>query len=68
MKINGTIVRRVEQTPPAPSFDIYQVSLIGGPYDGCQTLAGNTTTVYHGTARYKLNEAGDFTYAPEKQN
>lgn len=42
----------------------YVVILKGGPADGLKTIAGNTTQVYFAGHRYVLNSAGEFEYAP----
>jgi hypothetical protein len=65
VKINGTILRVVEQ-PPFPSITMYQVMLHGGPANGYQTIIGNTTVAFIDGHRYELNENGDFVYTPDQ--
>lgn len=64
MKINGTPHLTANKGTPL-EFIIYKVKLHGGPADGIETLAGNTTEVFCAGHRYTLNADGDFVYEPE---
>jgi hypothetical protein len=66
--IIGERFRYIDNGGACPSFWIYVVTVVGGPYDGEQTLAGNTDRVLIGTCWYLLRDDGRFHYAPDQHS
>ncbi len=56
VKINGVVIRQLR------SGNLYRVKVKGGPMDGLEALAMNTTVVYVEGHAYRLNSEGDFVY------